>query len=1211
MRLPGLRSRLLLLLVAVIGAMAALMVVEGQSRRQAAVMAARAHVRILTQVAEEEHRVLVEQLGHLVETVALQEVELSAGDCAGDLVRLKAAEPWIANVFLSRPDGTTICASTGNPPAALNVSDRPYFQEAVRTGRATLSDYMIGRTTRAPILAMARPILGPDGQVKAVARASMRLNWAGRLAAMAADMPNGLFAIVDAKGEVLVRFPAPTQAPAAAAPLPAAPQADGPAAPLGDNPSGAVLTGQRLDGALVSQLFAQPTGTLLSAGLDGVPRIIGFGTLQGINARVVVSLPRAEAVGEADDDFWRSMMGLAAVAAAALLLGIFALETSVMSRLVTLTRVVERIGRGERGVRAPERASDAEFAVLARAINTMAHNLEQGATDLAEREVRFRDLIDVSTDWYWEADPDRRLTYVSPGVRSIGLDPLRMVGQKQMGGLTPTPETAAALAGGADKQEFRDLRYVVSHPSGRRYHIVLSGRPLYDADGAIRGWRGVGRDITALVEARDALEESEARFRLLADRASDIILLTRPDGTRLYVSPSVERILGYGVAEFTRLPLSELRHPDDQAIDATLDALSAAASRAGAAGAVAEGDLARGVSARFRLRHKGGRWIWLETIISLTRGDDGMPLLISAARDVTERVRQEEELRAARDTLTAAAAELEQARRVAEDANAAKSVFLTATSHEIRTPLNGIIGAVQLLAAEPLAPLQRDLAVIIRDSAQTLLLLVDDLLDLSKLEAGRVDLVATDFQLAAVVTEAARLMEGQARAKGLALSTRIAPEAAATFRGDARRLRQLLLNLLGNAVKFTDKGQVQLTAEVVEGAPAGDAGGPRDVRVVLTVRDTGIGMTADQQARLFNRFVQGDDGIAQRYGGSGLGLSICRELVTLMGGTITLDSAPGQGSTFTIDLTLPRLPGPRLPGQAAAAAEAAPFPAAPPATPSPAAPPKRGAGRRVLVVEDNSINARLTEMMLRTEGYAVELAGDGTAGAAIALGQLPVDLVLMDIQMAGLDGLEATRRIRAGEPPGRRVPVIAMTANAMVGMREEYLAAGMDDYVSKPFDQGRFLDLVARWTGGAAAPADRGVTEGPQPMTGPSDGFPMADQPLFDGEPLAKLVDLAGRDGTVDMVREFVSFGQARIARTAGLVTAGNLPEARREAHSLISTVGNLGLRRLQYLAQSLEQACIQGDAEEARQLVAAIVGVAPASWAALARDYPVPIAAA
>ncbi|MEA1653082.1 ATP-binding protein [Nitrospirillum sp. BR 11164] len=1193
MRLPGLRSRLLLLLVAVIGAMAALMVVEGQSRRQAAVMAARAHVRILTQVAEEEHRVLVEQLGHLVETVALQEVDLSAGDCAGDLVRLKAAEPWIANVFLSRPDGTTICASTGSSPA-LNVSDRPYFQEAVRTGRATLSDYMIGRTTRAPILAMARPILGPDGRVQAVARASMRLNWAGRLAAMAADMPNGLFAIVDAKGEVLVRFPAPAQTPPA-------PPSDGPAAPLGDNQLGAVLTGQRLDDALVSQLFAQPTGTLLSAGLDGVPRIIGFGTLQGINARVVVSLPRAEAVGEADEDFWRSMMGLAAVAAVALLLGIFALETSVMSRLGTLTRVVERIGRGERGVRAPERASDAEFAVLARAINTMAHNLEQGASDLAEREVRFRDLIDVSTDWYWEADPDRRLTYVSPGVRSIGLDPLRMVGQKQIGGLTPTPETAAALAGGADKQEFRDLRYVVSHPSGRRYHIVLSGRPLYDADGAIRGWRGVGRDITALVEARDALEESEARFRLLADRASDIILLTRPDGTRLYVSPSVKRILGYGVAEFTRLPLVELRHPDDHAIDATLDALSAAASRAGSAmgdeGVVVGGDLTGGVSARFRLRHKEGRWIWLETLISLTRGDDGTPLLISAARDVTERVRQEEELRAARDTLSAAAAELEQARRVAEDANAAKSAFLTATSHEIRTPLNGIIGAVQLLAAEPLAPLQRDLAVIIRDSAQTLLLLVDDLLDLSKMEAGRVDLVATDFQLAAVVTEAARLMEGQARAKGLALSTRIAPEAAATFRGDARRLRQLLLNLLGNAVKFTDKGQVQLTAEVVEGAPAAEAGGPRDARVVLTVRDTGIGMTADQQARLFNRFVQGDDGIAQRYGGSGLGLSICRELVTLMGGTITLDSAPGQGSTFTIDLTLPRLPG-----QATAPAEVA----SPPADP-----PKRGAGRRVLVVEDNSINARLTEMMLRTEGYAVELAGDGAGGAAIALGQPPVDLVLMDIQMAGLDGLEATRRIRAGEPPGRRVPVIAMTANAMVGMREEYLAAGMDDYVSKPFDQGRFLDLVARWTGGVAAPADPAMAQASRPMAGPSDGFPMADQPLFDGEPLAKLVDLAGRDGTVDMVREFVSFGQARIARTAGLVTAGDLPEARREAHSLISTVGNLGLRRLQYLAQSLEQACIQGDAEEARRLVAAIVGVAPASWAALARDYPVPIAAA
>ncbi|MBB6252173.1 PAS domain S-box protein [Nitrospirillum iridis] len=1189
------RSRLLLLLLAVIGAMAALMVVEGQSRRQAAVGAARSHVRILTQVAEEEHRVLVEQLGHLVETVALQEVDLSAGDCADDLVRLKAAEPWIANVFLSRPDGSTLCASAP-AAAAVNVGDRPYFREALRTGRATLSDYMIGRTSRAPILAMARPILGPDGQIRAVARASMRLNWAGRLAAMAADMPNGLFAIIDGQGEVLVRFPAPAWP-------------DGQAASP-DDAAAEPVAQPKLDPALVEALFAQPTGTLLSAGLDGVPRIIGFGVLQGINARVVVSLPRAEAVGEADEDFWRSMVGLAAVAAVALLFGIVGVETSVMSRLGTLTRVVERIGRGERGARAPERPGDAEFGVLARAINIMANNLEQGAADLAEREMRFRDLIDVSTDWYWEADPERRLTYVSPGVRAIGLDPLRMVGEKQISGLTPTPETAAALANGADKQEFRDLRYVVSHPSGRRYHVVLSGRPLYDPDGAIRGWRGAGRDITALVEARHALEESEARFRLLADRASDIILLTRPDGARLYVSPSVERILGYSVAEFTDLTLTQLRHPDDHAVDATFEALSAAALRAGPAPAggapvVPEGTGAEGlgqegpggVAARFRLRHKDGRWVWLEAVISLTRGDDGAPLLVSASRDVTERVRQEEELRAARDTLTAAAAELEHARRVAEEANAAKSAFLTATSHEIRTPLNGIIGAVQLLSAEPLAPLQRDLAAIIRDSAQTLLLLVDDLLDLSKLEAGRVELVEADFQLAAVVTDAARLMEGQARTKGLALRTRIAPEAAATFRGDARRLRQLLLNLLGNAVKFTDKGEIQLMAEVFEG-PANPASGegPCDVRVVLTVRDTGIGMTADQRARLFNRFVQGDDSIGQRYGGSGLGLSICRELVTLMGGSIALDSTPGEGSTFIIELVLPRLPG-----QAAGTKEAR----------QPRVASRRGSGRRVLVVEDNSINARLTEMMLRTEGYDVALASEGAEGAAIALGSPPVDLVLMDIQMAGLDGLEATRRIRAGEAPGRRVPVIAMTANAMVGMREEYLAAGMDDYVSKPFDQGRFLDLVARWTGGASAAGDVPGATDAAATPGPGDDYPMAEQPLFDREPLAKLVDLAGREGTLEMVREFVSFGQARIARTAGLVAADNLVEARREAHSLISTVGNLGLRRLQHLAQSLEQACIHENADEARLLMDAIVGVAPASWAALARDYPVPVTAA
>ncbi|MDE1145323.1 MAG: PAS domain S-box protein [Azospirillaceae bacterium] len=1184
MRLPGLRGRLLLLLVAVIGAMAALMVVEGRSRREAAVTAARSHVRILSQVAAEEHRVLVEQLGHLVETVALQEIALSPEECTADLVRLKSAEPWIANVFLSRPDGTAICASSP-AAAAVSAGDRDYFKEAVRTGRPTLSDYIIGRTSGIPVLALARPVLGSDGQVKAVARASMRLNWTGRLAAMAADMPNGLFAIVDSQGRVLVRFPAPIPAPdvVGASPAPESPTATPP------------LPTPALDAALVAGLFAQPSGTLMSAGLDGVPRIVGFGPLQGINARVVVSLPTAEALGEADEDFWRSMVGLTAVAALALLFGVFGLETSIMSRLGGLTRVVERIGRGERGVRAPDRSGDAEFGVLARAINTMAHNLERGATDLAEREVRFRDLIDVSTDWYWEADAQRRLTYVSPGVRAIGLDPLRMVGETHVSGLSPTPETAAALAAGLDRQEFRELRYVVSHPSGRRYHVVLSGRPLYDADGTIRGWRGAGRDITALVEARHALEESEARFRLLADRASDIILLTRPDGARLYVSPSVERILGYTVAEFTALGFTALRHPDDHVLDTTLNALSDSALRAGPA-LVGAGDLGAdasgGVSARFRLRHKDGRWIWLEAIVSLTRGDDGAPLIISASRDVTERVRQEQELRTARDTLTAAAAELEQARRAAEDANSAKSAFLTTTSHEIRTPLNGIIGAVQLLSAEPLAPLQRDLAVIIRDSAQTLLLLVDDLLDLAKMEAGRVELVEADFQLAAAVTEAARLMEGQARAKGLSLRTSIAPEAAGTFRGDAGRLRQLLLNLLANAVKFTNVGEIHLMAEIFDG-PAAPDDGLHDARVVLTVRDTGIGMTAEQQARLFNRFVQGDDGIAARYGGNGLGLAICRELAGLMGGTIAVDSAPGRGSTFIIDLHLPRRAMPVAP-----AAEA---PARPPA--------KRGAGHRVLVVEDNSINARLTEMMLRTEGYEVVLAADGAAGADAALGMPLVDLVLMDIQMAGMDGLDATRRIRAGEPAGRRVPVIAMTANAMVGMREEYLAAGMDDYVSKPFDQGRFLDLVARWTGGAAAGTS--ALAAPAAMAGPSDGYPMADQPLFDGEPLAKLVDLAGREGTVDMVREFVAFGQARIARTVGLVAAGNLPEARREAHSLISTVGNLGLRRLQYLAQSLEQACIVEDGAQAQDLAAAIAAVAPASWAALARDYPVPIAAA
>lgn len=556
------------------------------------------------------------------------------------------------------------------------------------------------------------------------------------------------------------------------------------------------------------------------------------------------------------------------------------------------------------------------------------------------------------------------------------------------------------------------------------------------------------------------------------------------------------------------------------------------------------------------------------------------------------------EQRQSRDRLAASALELEAVRADAVRADAAKSAFLATMSHEIRTPLGGIVGAAQMLAGDPDPALRRELAAMIQDSAAALGRLVDDILDLSKLEAGGLTLAAADFRLDRLVGEVVHLMAVPAQAKGLDLVCDCPPAAAATFHGDAHRLRQILLNLLGNAVKFTEHGRVVVGVAVhVDPPPFQEAPPPSarvPGRVVISVADTGIGLTAEQQAHLFTRFTQADPSIQPRFGGTGLGLAICRELATLMGGTISVDSRPGEGATFFLDLPLDWRPG-------------VVDPTPPLSAPARALTPGRGQGRRVLVVEDNPINARLTQMMLACEGYVVEIRADGEGGVEAALAGA-FDLVLMDIEMAGdLDGLAAVARIRAAEDASampRHVPVAAMTAHALTGRRESYLAAGFDDYIAKPFDQKQFLDLVARWTGadqgaGASRPAP------PAPLTAQEEG-----RALYDPTPLGKLIDIAGREGTQDMVRQFIGFGRARVDRIGAHIAVGDLLAARKEAHSLISTAGNLGLRRLQDLAATMEGVCGDGDIVRARALADQMRATATRSWEALAQDFP-PVSAA
>jgi signal transduction histidine kinase/DNA-binding response OmpR family regulator len=663
----------------------------------------------------------------------------------------------------------------------------------------------------------------------------------------------------------------------------------------------------------------------------------------------------------------------------------------------------------------------------------------------------------------------------------------------------------------------------------------------------------------------------------------------------------------------------------------------------------------------------------------------------------------EEKLRHA-ERLQALAEERDRARTAAETASQAKSAFLAAMSHEIRTPMNGVMGMAQLLAGTRLDAEQLGYVQSIQESGEALLTVINDILDISKLEAGKVELEAIDFDLNALAEGIAMMLSPRAAEKRLDLACYVEPEARGSYRGDPTRLRQVLVNLTGNALKFTESGAVTLEVRAL-----GEHSGEKMLRFAIT--DTGIGLSEEQRGRLFQAFGQADNSITRRFGGTGLGLAICRQLVELMGGVIGVESEPGKGSTFWFTLRLPRVADAlatpaevetRLRGLRVLvvddvalhrriisetleglglAAESLGEPDAAmghldrlwqegklpdmvmidysmatlrgdelgrrirgdsrfadvrlvlisafgvldksigardvfdgllakpirrqavqdllaslflrqvaPAAPAESAP--TAASGRVLLVEDNRINQQVALIMLEREGYRVTCAGDGQQALDL-LARETFDVVLMDVQMPVMDGLEATRRIRAAET-GQRLPVVALTANAMAGMEAQFAAAGMDDFVPKPFDRKRFLATVRRW-----AESRQGTGTAPlSPAEKPS------APPLFDETVLGELEKLAEPEVFAQLVQSMIRNGIKRLDRLSQLGPTGDLQGLRREAHDLISTAGTAGLKQLQAAGERLHEASAAGDVPRAQAHAAEAVTVGRVAWRLLAARF-------
>lgn len=733
---------------------------------------------------------------------------------------------------------------------------------------------------------------------------------------------------------------------------------------------------------------------------------------------------------------------------------------------------------------------------------------KQAQDALRESEALKSAILDAALDCIVSIDEESRvLEWNSAAERTFGFPREAALGQ-DIAELIIPPEyrerhrqgMAHYLATGEGPLLNRHIEVEAVRADGSRFPVELAISPISSA-GRPRFTASL-RDITERKRAEAAQHESEQRLRSTCEHAFASIAEVDATGRFLRVNEQLTAISGYSREELLARSFTDITDPEDREVD--LDQF-----RRLMAGEIDAYTFEK------RYIHKDGHTVWVELAASRVDDAEGRPLYgIRVVRDITERKRTEEH---------------QLARGRAEAASSAKTEFLASMSHEIRTPLNGIIGYTDLLLDQDLKPEQRRLAERIQFAGAALLTVVNDILDFSKIEAGQITLHPRPFSLKALLDNTISIVADLAERKGLLLKVDLDPRMPKALVGDEARLRQILLNLLNNAVKFTQEGQVTLRARYLpttEGQP-----------IRFAVSDTGIGIPQDQRKYLFHRFYQVNQSSTREAGGTGLGLAISKRLVQLMGGEIGLESEEGKGSTFWFAVPLPRADESDFAQQHSVITAESSVPG------------------RILLVEDLEHNRDLARAILSRAGYEVEIAENG-AEAVQAVQANHYDLVLMDIQMPVMDGMTATRIIRELDHPASRIPIIAMTANVLPHQVKTFGEAGMNDHIGKPFKKAELFQKVNSWL-------YRAAVEG-RPTSAP-------ENKAWDAA-LEELCDLMGRDWVETGLRKL----RQQIAETFGdeATALADRQQLARRAHQLVSHSGFLNFLELSRFCGELEEAC-------------------------------------